>query len=130
MKPLNQNNDRSGVAVTNISQHGIWLLSTDKELFIPFNEYPRFREASVAKIFHVEQPTPSMLHWPHLGMTVALESLRRFALASSASQSPTRSTRRVQVAPVTQPKTTVRTTSRRNSRANTKQDGSQDSTRS
>lgn len=130
MKPHRKNNDRSGIAVTNISRHGIWLLSTDKELFIPFNEFPRFRDASVVNIFHVEQPTPNMLHWPRLGMTVALESLRRFTLAASTSESPTRSTRRIQVTPVTQSKTTVRTASRRNSRTNTKHDGSKGSTRS
>jgi len=128
MKPPRHHNDRSKVAVTTISKHGIWLLSSTKELFIPFNEYPRFRDASVANIFHIEQPTPNRLHWPHLGMTLALESLRCFPLASSASLSPTRSERRTPTTRVTQSKVTIRPLSRKNNHTDTTRDRSQDST--
>ena len=128
MKRLRPHTDRSEVAVTTISKYGIWLLSASKELFIPFNEYPRFREASVTNIFHVEQPTPNMLHWPHLGMALALESLRCFPLVPSASHSPTRSEKRTQVTRVTQPKVTIRATSRQSTSTDTSYDRSQDST--
>lgn len=93
MKPLRRQNNHPEVVVTTISKHGIWLLSASKELFIPFNEYPRFRDASVANIFHIEQPTPNRLHWPHLGMTVSLESLRCFPLVSKQSRATTPSSR-------------------------------------
>lgn len=33
----------SPVEVTNISQHGFWLLLADEELFLPFSEFPWFR---------------------------------------------------------------------------------------
>lgn len=96
MSPTLRNHGIRRVEVTNITVHGIWLTTRDKELFVPFNEYPRFRDASVSNIFHVEQPTPNILHWPHLGMTLALESLRRFPLlskrlrATMASDQPSR----------------------------------------
>ena len=128
MKPLRRHDNHPEVVVTAISKHGIWLLSTTKEFFIPFNEYPRFRDASVTNIFHVEQPTPNRLHWPHLGMTVSLESLRCFPLPSSTSQLPTRSETRTQVTRVTQSKVTLRPTSRQNNRRGTPYDPSQGST--
>jgi len=42
------------VEVTNISLHGIWLLTGEKELFIPYAEFPWFKDAPVGKILNVE----------------------------------------------------------------------------
>lgn len=42
--------DTSGAEVTNISKHGFWLLVADEELFVPFKEFPWFKEASVSEI--------------------------------------------------------------------------------
>ncbi len=111
MKSVEHDNNRSSVEVTHISKHGIWLLSTNNELFIRFNEFPRFRDASVANIFNVERPTPNMLHWPQLGITLAFESLRCFPLVSSPSHAPTRSGKRAKAIPHTHSKLTVRTIS-------------------
>ena len=41
----------SPVEITNISQHGFWLLLEDEELFLPFSEFPWFRDATVGKYF-------------------------------------------------------------------------------
>ena len=38
------------VEVTNISQHGFWVLLKDEELFLPFSEFPWFRDVAVGKI--------------------------------------------------------------------------------
>ncbi len=111
MKSIVHDNDRPGIEVTHISRHGIWMLNSNTELFIPFNEFPRFRDASVVNIFNVEQPTPNMLHWPQLGMTLARESLRCFPLVSSTPHSPTHSSRRAKATVLTQSKLTVRATS-------------------
>ena len=40
----------SPVEVTNISPHGFWLFVGDRELFVPFQEFPWFRDASVREI--------------------------------------------------------------------------------
>ena len=37
----------SDVEVTNISRHGIWLLLDDRELFLPFEQFPWFEQATV-----------------------------------------------------------------------------------
>ena len=34
----------SQVEVTNVSKHGFWLLLDDEELFLPFAEFPWFKE--------------------------------------------------------------------------------------
>jgi len=46
----------SQVEVTNISQHGFWLLLADEELFLPFSEFPWFRDVAIGKILRVESP--------------------------------------------------------------------------
>jgi hypothetical protein len=33
----------SAVEVTNVSQHGLWLLIHEKEIFLPFEKFPWFR---------------------------------------------------------------------------------------
>jgi hypothetical protein len=61
--------------VTNISQHGFWLLVDDRELFLPFEEFPWFKQAPVAGILQVQRPTPGHLHWPDLDVDLAVESI-------------------------------------------------------
>jgi len=75
----------SPVKVTNISSHGFWLLLEDEELFLPFSEFPWFREASKGKIFHAELPSSNHLYWPELDIDLAVESIRepgKFPLVS------------------------------------------------
>jgi len=75
----------SPVEVTNISQHGFWLLLEDEELILPFSEFPWFRDVAVGKILQVELPSPNHLYWPELDVDLAVESIRhpeRFPLVS------------------------------------------------
>ena len=81
--------DISKVEVTNISPHGLWiLLHEEEELFIPFCEFPWFRDANVSKIFNVELPSPNHLYWPDLDIDLSVESIRNpenFPLFSQVS---------------------------------------------
>lgn len=63
----------SAVEVTNISANGVWLLTEAKELFLPYNEFPWFKDASVAKILHVEEPHPGHFYWPDLDIDLTQE---------------------------------------------------------
>ena len=75
----------SAVEITNISQHVFGILLNDEELFLPFAEFPWFRDVAVGKILHVELPSPSHLYWPELDVDLAVESIRhpeRFPLVS------------------------------------------------
>ena len=64
------------VEVTNVSRHGLWLLVGDEELFLPFEHFPWFRDASIEKISVVERHTADHLYWPLLDVDLSVESIR------------------------------------------------------
>lgn len=75
----------STVEVTNVSPHGLWLLLDDREVFLPYDKFPWFREATIRKVVHVELPTPQHLYWPELDVDLEVESVlhpERFPLVS------------------------------------------------
>ena len=77
--------DTLEVEVTNVSKHGFWLLLGAEELFVPFAELPWFKDASIAKLLHVERPQAHHLYWPDLDVDLAVDSIRhpeRFPLVS------------------------------------------------
>jgi hypothetical protein len=63
------------VEVTNVSPHGFWLFLGERELFVPFKEFPWFREASVREITNVQLPSAHHLYWPDLDIDLAVESI-------------------------------------------------------
>jgi hypothetical protein len=63
------------VEVTQIDQQGIWLLIGEKELFLSFENFPWFRNASVSAIHNVELLNERHLHWPDLDIDLAVESI-------------------------------------------------------
>ena len=66
----------SAPEVTNVSRNGLWLLWSDEELFLPFEQFPWFRQATIDQIAHVEAPGPAHLYWPDLDIDLAVESIR------------------------------------------------------
>ena len=77
----------SAVEVTNVSSHGFWLLIGETERFVPFKEFPWFKEARISELIHVELPNPHHLYWPALDVDLAVESIdhpERFPLVSRA----------------------------------------------
>jgi len=56
----------SPVEVTNVSVHGFWLFVAERELFVPFAQFPWFREAAIGAITNVQLPSPHHLYWPDL----------------------------------------------------------------
>ncbi|HEU4622367.1 MAG TPA: DUF2442 domain-containing protein [Burkholderiaceae bacterium] len=64
------------VEVTNVSRHGFWLWLGTQELFVSFAEFPWFKEATIAKLVHVERPTEQHLYWPDLDIDLSVESIR------------------------------------------------------
>ena len=88
MKSARLGPSTSPVEVTNVSAHGFWLFLGDRELFVPFKEFPWFREASVRKITNVELPSPHHLYWPDLDIDLALESIEHPEKYPLVSQAP------------------------------------------
>jgi hypothetical protein len=77
--------DTLEVEVTNVSKHGFWLLLGAEELFVPFAEFPWFKDASIGKLLRVERPQAHHLYWPDLDIDLAVDSIRhpeRFPLVS------------------------------------------------
>lgn len=85
MKSAPRGDDTSQVEVSGISRHGIWLFLGDREAFLPFEQFPWFREAPVAGVLHVERPSRDHLYWPDLDIDLSVESIldpARFPLIS------------------------------------------------
>ncbi len=66
MKSVALGGSISPAEVTNVSPHGFWWLIDERKLFVPFNEFPWFREASVRQITNVQLPGAHHLYWPDL----------------------------------------------------------------
>lgn len=87
MKSAKRGKRTSAVEVTNVSKHGFWLLVGAAEHFVPFEQFPWFRDATIGQLVNVELPSPRHLYWPDLDIDLAVESLRhpeRYPLVSSA----------------------------------------------
>src|SRR5713101_4449365 len=87
MKSATHGQNTSPVEVTNVSTHGFWLFVGERELFVPFKNFPWFRDASVREITNVRLPSPHHLHWPELDIDLAVESIEhpeRYPLVSQA----------------------------------------------
>ncbi|MCG5511891.1 DUF2442 domain-containing protein [Ectothiorhodospira shaposhnikovii] len=63
----------SAVEVTNISSHGIWLLSHDQELFMSYDDFPWFKDQPVKVILHVEELSPRHFYWPDIDVDLTQE---------------------------------------------------------
>ena len=73
--------------VTNVSAHGFWLFVGERELFVAFEHFPWFRDASIRAITNVQLPSAHHLYWPDLDIDLAVESIEhpeKFPLVSQA----------------------------------------------
>ena len=87
MKSAALGKNTSAVEVLNVSPLGLWLLVGTEELFLPFEQFPWFRDATITQISEVELPSPNHLYWPALDIDIAVESIRhpeQFPLISHA----------------------------------------------
>jgi len=62
--------------VTNIEKLGIWFLVDDREYFLNYEDYPAFKDASVAHITNVKRLSPDQFHWPDLDVDIELDALK------------------------------------------------------
>jgi len=64
-------------SVSNICQTGFWLLVNDKEYFVPFDQYPDFKNASIEHIFAVKQLSPTQFYWEDIDCDIELGALEK-----------------------------------------------------
>jgi hypothetical protein len=103
----------SPAEVTNVSVHGFWLFVGERELFVAFEHFPWFRDASIRAIANVQLPSPHHLYWPDLDIDLAVESIEhpeKYPLVSHAQ--PDKS-----LEPTTRPARKVKSKQRRSGRA-------------
>ena len=66
----------SGVEISGISAHGFWLLAGQEGIFLSYEDFPWFKDASVGSILNVKEPTPGHFYWSALDIDLGLESIR------------------------------------------------------
>lgn len=76
MTLLARGESTSAAEITGISAIGLWLVSADREYFVPFADYPEFLQATVGQIYRLENPSPTQLYWPDLDMDIDLTALQ------------------------------------------------------
>ncbi len=75
MKSKTRGKNTSDVEVSNISPHGFWLYVKGNEYFLPYDEYPWFKEAKVKQILNVKLLHGFHLYWPDLDVDLEIECL-------------------------------------------------------
>ena len=76
----------SAVEVTNISQHGIWILAGSNELFLPYEDFPWFKGKRPKSVKNVQELSRGHLFWPDLDVDLTVESIEhpeRFPLKAN-----------------------------------------------
>ena len=73
MNSLAHGNNTSAIEVTNISAHGVWVLTHDKELFMSYDDFPWFKDQTVNTILNVEEPSKGHFYWPDLDIDLSVE---------------------------------------------------------
>lgn len=76
MKSAPRGKSTSAVEVISISPHGLWMDVQAREYFLPFAEFPWFRQATVEQIHSVELHHGHHLHWPALDIDLELDCLQ------------------------------------------------------
>ena len=74
--------------VSDVSAHGFGLFVGARELFVPFQHFPWFRDASMRAITNVQLPSPHHLYWPDLDIDLAVESIEHPEKYPLVSQAP------------------------------------------
>jgi len=71
MKSSQLGKSTSEIEVTNISAHGIWLYANGTEHFLPYDQYPWFKDKTVSQITNVEESGPGHYYWPDLDIDLS-----------------------------------------------------------
>jgi len=72
MKSLKHGKNISRPEITNISQHGFWILLGQNEYFLPFEQFPWFKNANINQITNLQLLHGTHLYWPQLDVDLSL----------------------------------------------------------
>lgn len=66
----------SKTEVLNISPNGIWIIVKESEYFLPYDEFPWFKNAKISEIFDMKLLHDYHLYWPKLDVDLELDTLK------------------------------------------------------
>lgn len=72
MKSLKHGKNTLKPEITNISRHGFWILIKGKEHFLPFENFPWFKNTGKAQLKKVELLHKTHLYWPKLDVDLSV----------------------------------------------------------
>jgi hypothetical protein len=103
MKSAARGRSISAAELLNVSAHGFWLFLAPlgRELYLPFREFPWFREATIAELCHVEVEHDHILRWPDLDIDLdvaRIEQPDHYPLVSQGRPKSARVTKKTPVA--------------------------------
>ncbi len=64
------------VEILNVSIHGLWILIKDHEYFLPFKDFPWFKNASIKEIHNFKVVHRKYLSWPDIDVDLEIESIK------------------------------------------------------
>jgi len=76
------------VEITNISAHGVWILTRERELFMSYDDFPWFKCQPVDAIINVVEESAGHFHWPDIDVDLTeeiIEHPERFPLKAKGT---------------------------------------------
>ncbi|MBD3307073.1 DUF2442 domain-containing protein [candidate division KSB3 bacterium] len=64
------------VEILNISPYGIWIAVKGYEYFLPYQDFPWFKQGTIDQILHVELLHDDHLYWPDLDIDLTLDIVK------------------------------------------------------
>jgi len=65
------------VEVTHISSFGFWILVREEEMFLSYQDFPWFKNASVGETLNVEEVSLNHFYWPDLDIDLTTEIIQQ-----------------------------------------------------
>jgi len=99
MKSAKRGNATSTAEVVHVSSHGFWIMLDPprRELYLPFESFPWFREATIRQLSHIEVERQHLIRWPDLDVDLDVDRIEhpeRYPLVARTVAPEGRDTRR------------------------------------
>ena len=92
MRSARRGGGTSAAEVVHVSAHGFWLFleGLERELYLPFSEFPWFADATIRQLSRVDVERGHILRWPELDVDLdvsRIEHPERYPLVSGSTTS-------------------------------------------
>ncbi len=77
MKSVKRGSATSTAEVVHVSIHGFWIMldPPGRELYLPFEKFPWFREATIRQLSHIEVERRHLIRWPDLDVDLDVDRI-------------------------------------------------------